>query len=76
MISLSLKVALAKEMQLVLEKNPSPDTYKVVDAIVDALRSQRPQTRYVVGLDGKLMAFMSYLPSFIADYVLRVKQHK
>jgi len=67
---------MAKGMQLLIEKGSSPDTYKVVDAIVAALTSQRPQTRYVVGLDGKLMVFLSYLPTFIADYVLRVKQHK
>ncbi|XP_020613761.1 retinol dehydrogenase 7-like [Orbicella faveolata] len=69
-------IAMAKGMQLSIEKGSSPDTYKVVDAIVAALTSQRPQTRYVVGLDGKLMVFLSYLPTFIADYVLRVKQHK
>ena len=54
-------------------KGFSPDTYKVVNVIVDGLTSQRPQTRYVVGLDGKLMVFLSYLPTYIADYVLRVK---
>ena len=64
---------MANGLQLHLEKILSPDTLKVVDAIVDALTSQRPQTRYVVGLDGKRMVSMSYLPTFIADYVLRVK---
>ena len=63
-------------MQLHFERFYSPDTYKVVDTIVDALTSQRPQTRYCVGLDAKLMVFLSYLPTFIGDYVLRVKKHK
>ncbi|KAJ7373886.1 hypothetical protein OS493_009210 [Desmophyllum pertusum] len=48
-------------------RTASPDIYKVVDAIVDALTSQRPQTRYVVGLDAKVVVFISYLPTFIVD---------
>ena len=63
---------MAKEMKLKMEKAASPCTYKVVDAIVDGLTSQRPQTRYVVGIDAKLMVFIPYLPTFIADYVFRV----
>jgi len=65
-------IAMAKEMKLKMEKAASPDTYKVVDAIVDCLTSQGPQTRYVVGLDAKLMVFIPYLPTFIGDYVFRV----
>ena len=72
-ISLYLIVSMAKGMQVLVEKGFSPDTYKVVDAIVDGLTSQRPQTRYVVGLDGKRLVLMSYLPTFFTDYVLRVK---
>ncbi|KAL9980787.1 hypothetical protein ACROYT_G009425 [Oculina patagonica] len=49
----------------------SPDTYKVVDAIVDGVTSQRPQTRYVVGTDAKVAPFMVYLPTFIADLLSR-----
>jgi len=67
---------MAEEMQLKMEEKASPDTYKVVDAIVDCLTSQRPQTRYVVGLEAKLIVFMSYFPTFIADYVLRLKKHQ
>lgn len=48
----------------------SADTYKVVDAIIDGLTSQRPQTRYVVGLDAKLLVLISYLPTFISDRFL------
>ena len=58
---------------LKLEKMASPDKYKVVDAIVDGLTSQRPQTRYAVGLDAKRIVFISYLPTFIADRLFRVK---
>ena len=50
--------------------NASSDTYKVVDAIIDGLTSQRPQTRYVVGLDAKLGVLISYLPTFIADRLM------
>ena len=59
-----------------LEKEVSPETYKVVDAIVDSLTSQGPQTRYVVGTDAKRSVLMSNFPTFIADYALRVKRHK
>ena len=56
-------------------RTASPDTYKVVDAIVDALTSQRPQTRYVVGLDAKVIVFISYLPTFIVDPIFtRLRQ--
>ena len=50
--------------------NASSDTYKVVDAIIDGLASQRPQTRYVVGLDAKLGVVISYLPTIIADRLM------
>ncbi|KAL9980789.1 hypothetical protein ACROYT_G009427 [Oculina patagonica] len=61
---------------LKFDKTASPDTYKVVDAIVDGLTSQRPQTRYLVGLDAKWVVFMSYLPTFIADRFFRIKLNK
>ena len=48
----------------------SSDTFKVVDAVIDALTSQRPRTRYPVGLDAKLTIFVSFLPTFIADYLI------
>ena len=51
-------------------KNASSDTYKVVDALIHGLTSQRPQTRYVVGLDAKLLVLISYLPTFITDRFL------
>ena len=67
---------MAKGMQRFLEKETSPDSYKVVDAIVDGLTSQRPQTRHVAGTDAKRIVLMSYFPTFIADYALRVKRRK
>lgn len=48
----------------------SSDTYKVVDAVVDALMSSHPQTRYQVGIDSKLLTFMSLFPSYGPDKVL------
>jgi len=49
-------------------RTASSDTSKVVDAVIDALISQRPQTRYPVGLDAKVSIVISFLPTFIADY--------
>lgn len=49
----------------------SPDTFKVVDAVVDALTSQKSQTRYAIGQDAKMAIFISFLPTFIADYLVR-----
>ena len=57
-------------MRKVASTQASPDTYKVVDGLVDALTSQRPQTRYAVGSDAKLINFISFLPTSIADRVL------
>jgi len=51
-------------------KNAPSDTYKVVDALIGGLTSQRPQTRYLVGLDANLLVWLSYLPNFIADRFL------
>ena len=49
----------------------SGHTYKVVNAVVDALMSNNPQTRYQVGLDSKLVTFMALLPSSGPDMVLQ-----
>lgn len=54
-----------------VSENASPDTYKVVDAVIDALTSQRPNTRYVVGLDAKVSIFISFMPTFIGDSFFR-----
>ena len=71
-VSLYFIVSMAKRAQHAIEKGSSPDTYKVVDAIVDGLTSQQPQTRYVVGMDAKPIVLMSNFPTFIVDYALRV----
>ena len=49
----------------------SSHTYKVVDAVVDGLMSNNPQTRYQVGFDSKLVTFMALLPSYGPDVVLQ-----
>ena len=54
-----------------VSENASPDTYKVVDAVIDALTSQRPNTRYAVGLDAKVSIFISFMPTFIGDSFFR-----
>lgn len=62
---------LKKGIRKVREKQASPDTFKVIDAVVDALTSHRPQTRYAVGQDAKISIFVSFLPTIIADYLFR-----
>lgn len=57
-------------MRIVLGSQACADTYKVVDAIVNALKSQRPQARYVLGFDAKLYNLISLLPTSIADRLL------
>ncbi|CAH3189779.1 unnamed protein product, partial [Porites lobata] len=55
---------------IVLGSQACADTYKVVDAIVDALKSQRPQARYVLGFDAKLYNLILLLPTSIGDRLL------
>ena len=57
-------------MRIVLGSQACADTYKVVDAIVDALKSQRPQARYVLGFDAKLYNLILLLPTSIGDRLL------
>lgn len=57
-------------MRIVLGSQACADTYKVADAIVDALKSQRPQARYVLGFDAKLYNLISLLPTSIGDRLL------
>ncbi len=43
----------------------------VVDAVVDALRAERPRTRYLVGTDAKLRATLTrFMPDRVTDYVI------
>ena len=37
----------------------SPKTYQVVDAIVEALSSQTPRDRYLVGVDARFLFYSS-----------------
>ena len=48
----------------------SPHTYQVVDSIVDALTSQAPRDRYLVGLDARFFfVWMARLPTAVADFI-------
>ena len=48
----------------------SSHTYKVVNAVIDALMSSDPRIRYQVGIDSKLLTFMSLFPTSGPDKVL------
>ena len=49
----------------------SPHTSDVVDAVVDALTSQSPRDRYLVGLDARFMfVWLARLPTSVADFIL------
>jgi len=48
----------------------SPNTYQVVDAVVDALTSQAPCDRYLVGSDARFFfVWMAWLPAVVADFI-------
>lgn len=50
---------------------PSLHLHQVSDAVVDALTSQSPRDRYLVGLDAWFItAWMARLPTFMADFVI------
>ena len=50
---------------------PSPHIHQVSDAVVDALTSQSPRDRYLVGFDAWFItAGMARLPTFVADFVI------
>ncbi|XP_078357209.1 short-chain dehydrogenase/reductase family 9C member 7-like [Oculina patagonica] len=49
----------------------SPHTHKVVDAVVDALTSQSPRDRYLIGLvDQIIIPWMVRLPTTVADFIV------
>ena len=55
-----------------LEFPQSDRLYLVVDAILDALTSQTPRDRYVVGSDAWFgIAMVSWLPTFVVDSIIR-----
>lgn len=46
--------------------------YLVVDAVLDALTSQKLRDRYVVGSDAWfVLAMVSWLPTFVMDSIIR-----
>jgi NAD(P)-dependent dehydrogenase (short-subunit alcohol dehydrogenase family) len=55
----------------------SSDVSQVVDVFMHALTSKKPRTRYPVGGDAKLQAFMAkYLPDYLKDLILLNKIKK
>jgi NAD(P)-dependent dehydrogenase (short-subunit alcohol dehydrogenase family) len=49
----------------------SSEVSEVVDVFLHALTSKNPRTRYPVGGDAKLQAFMAkYLPDYLKDFIL------
>ena len=50
----------------------STRTYQVVDAVVDALTSQSPRDRYLLGYDARFFfGPITWLPTVVADFILR-----
>ncbi|KAJ7371561.1 retinol dehydrogenase [Desmophyllum pertusum] len=61
-----------KGIKLFVTMPPSPHTYKVVDSVVDALTSQSPRDRYLVGLDARFFYIsMARLPTVVADFIVK-----
>ena len=48
------------------------DISPVVNAVVDGLTSASPHDRYVIGLDARFGSAVTYLPAYVADFLLRV----
>jgi len=64
---------LFKAIEVATEYPQSDRLHLVVNAVVDALTSQVPRDRYVVGLDARLVLLMSlWLPTFAMDAILRL----
>jgi len=49
---------------------------KVVNAYLHAALSTRPQLRYLVGLDAKIMATIALLPTYMADFLVNFQEAK
>ena len=57
-------------ISLIASAHSSPNTYQVVDAAVDALTSQAPRDRYLVGIDARfLLVWLARLPTVVADLI-------
>ncbi|XP_068709315.1 retinol dehydrogenase 7-like [Montipora foliosa] len=64
---------LEKAISIVKNIPCDSDINQVVNAIIDALTSRFPSDRYVVGTDARYGFIpLSFLPAFIADFILRV----
>lgn len=52
--------------------SPSGRTGDVVDAVVDALTSQTPHDRYLIGFDAKfIFGWLAMFPTSMADFILK-----
>lgn len=61
-----------KGIKFFLPMRPSPHTHKVVDAVVEALTSQSPRDRYLVGLDTPIYAWLARFPAVYADVIINL----
>lgn len=52
-------------------KSASCDASQVIDAIVSALTSQSPKSRYVIGRDGWQLKLSTYLPEALQDLLVK-----
>lgn len=63
---------LEKSIALSTLVSPSGRTGDVVDAVVDALTSQTPRDRYLIGFDAKfIFAWLARFPTSMADFILK-----
>ena len=51
---------------------PSPHTYKIVDGVVEALTSESPRDRYLIGLDTPVYAWLARLPAVYGDAIIKL----
>jgi len=65
------KEYLEKWISFITSSSCSPHTCKVVDAVVEALTSQTPRDRYLVGLDARFfLVWLARLPTAVTDFIL------
>lgn len=50
----------------------SSNISQVVNAMVDALTSDPPLDRYIVGIDARGLQLLSYLPASVADFLFHL----
>lgn len=55
-----------------LPMRPSPHTYKIVDGVVEALTSESPRDRYLIGLDTPVYAWLARLPAVYGDVIIKL----